>query len=1655
MTDVSFLGLVAERLAAAPESSGVRCGGALTSWSEIDAWAWSVAARLRAEGLGRGDIVPVVTTRSAGLVAAWLGVLRAGAAYLPVDIDLPAGRVAFLGEDSAARTVLVNAGGLVTARGLGADVTPIDVDRLRGIAAEPFDTALTGADAGCVLYTSGSTGRPKGVLVDHDALLHSALRWAWFDQLTPADSLLCSVSVAFDAATMVIGTALITAARLTLATDAQRRDPALLGPDLADVDLATMTPSALKAAVAGLAPGTATRLRSVSCGGELLTRELAAEFRDRLGCAVHNVWGVAEVPATTTTGLVDPEAPGEPGIGVPLPGTRVYVLDADLEPVPDGAPGELFIAGAGVGTGYLGRPALSAARFLPDPWADVPGARMYRTGDRGLRRADGELVYLGRDDHQVKIRGNRVETGEIRTLLERCPGVRAAAVVLEGPDRLVGYLEAEPGTPPARADVLAELRRWLPAAVLPSALWLVEALPLNTNGKVDLRALRELPDTARRPLPGGDEPAGGREEGLERAAALFLEHLPEPPPRPGLAPDADFFMLGGASMGAARLVTAASRERGAELPLRDFLADPTPAGLARLLTAPAGSARSVAGAAEGGPHPANPVQRRLWFLNQVPQLRTAYLVPCVLAVRGPGLDRGLLADALQHVLDRHPLLRARFTLDAEGGEVTYTTGRPGPVVTRLDLTAAGPEAARRVRERTEDLCRTPFDLGAEAPVRAEVIGTDDGAVVVLCAHHIAVDAQSLRVLTTELGAVYRARVKGSAPGLPAPAPHTHPAAADTPEAVRTATERLRGAPVDVLLPHDRPRGPVQDTAGATCPVPLDGVRPGLLRELARSEGVTPFMVAATVLAVALGRRSGQRDFLFATPWGGRDSAAADQVSMLVNTVVVRVDTRGAGSWRELLRRVRAASLAAFRDADVPFDALASALHPGRDLSRPPLTPVQISVGEGEPAAPALGPGLSCSWLPSGHRHTKYELTLDLQDRQDGPILALDYASALFDAATVRGVADDLRDCLTELERAADGPLWHGDAVAVTGRAPHAPLSLVTGPLPGPPEDTAVVHQGVRVPRGTLDAWAWSIAARLRARGIGAGDVVPVVVSRGPLALAAWLGVLRAGAAYCPVAVDQPASRLAFLIEDTAARAAVVDGTGALALGACGAGVPLVPADGPGGADARTEPVQVTPDDLAYVLYTSGTTGRPKGVRVTHGNLAAYLSGLHAVHPELASRRTLLATPMDTDFAVTVLHGALATGGGVVIADQRQALDGAALARLLREHRVEVVKFTPSHLGALLRTPLRDAIAGLRAIVLGGEAVPASLARELAALRDPDTLVLNHYGPTETTVGVLTHRIGPDEYEAPPVGRPLPGVTAVILDEEHRPVPAGATGILWIGGPQVTAGYLNRPDTTREAFRTDPSGERRYRTGDLAFADADGRIHLRGRADDQVKVRGFRVEPGELRHALLGLPGVRQAEVLGQDGELAAFVVLDGTLTDRAAVRERLGALLPAQLVPDHLLALDRIPVARTGKADRAALRALLGAGPAPRTVPEAGPADAGGSLVEQVRQAWQDLLRVPEVPLDQAFFEAGGSSLLLIRLLERLRALTARPLEVGDLFRHATVRSQAALLRGPSTPPATVPAQATPGGGGGDRSRLAARRRRTTPQRTSNRKASE
>ncbi|NUP20927.1 MAG: amino acid adenylation domain-containing protein, partial [Streptomyces sp.] len=681
-----LLDLVVAQLATAPATAGVTCGGRFTPYSRIDARAREVAEALRGVGVGRGDIVPVASGRGAAMVAGWLGVLRAGAAYLPIDIDLPDERVAYLAADSKARVALVDASpGAPTAAFdssvtvLSIDDLPIPVPSLAVPSVGPEPAANTGSagtsaagpersesDPACVLYTSGSTGRPKGVVIDHGTLLQAALRWCWLFPFERGDRILSAASVSFDAGNADVAAALVSGADLLLATDAQRRDPALLAPLLtAEPGLSALfgTPSAVHAALADVAPGTG-RVRHVVMGGEVLTGSRVREARAKLGCRVTNVWGVTEVPAITTTHTADPDTDPElPGIGTPVPNTRVYLLGPNLEPVPDGAVGELYIAGAGVAAGYFGSPSLTARRFLPDPWSEIPGARMFATRDLAVLRPDGGLEYRGRADQQVKVNGNRVELGEVQALLEAVPGVCSAAVLADREadrDQLVGYVEVDESAPPTAGQVRAALRRWLPAAVVPTSVRVVATMPRSAHGKLDVAALRSAPwqELATAAGENGPDPAD-RSADHDLSVRLFARALGRDEESADFAPDADFFALGGTSMAAARMITEAQTPDRPALALRDFLADPTVGGLAKALAAavspspqaespqaaspetaspetaspeatasgpaasgPASSlaAPSAAGHSDGADDtfPADSAQRRLWILNQVP-----------------------------------------------------------------------------------------------------------------------------------------------------------------------------------------------------------------------------------------------------------------------------------------------------------------------------------------------------------------------------------------------------------------------------------------------------------------------------------------------------------------------------------------------------------------------------------------------------------------------------------------------------------------------------------------------------------------------------------------------------------------------------------------------------------------------------------------------------------------------------------------------------------------------------------------------------------------------------------------------------------------------------------------------------------------------------
>ncbi|WP_027945624.1 non-ribosomal peptide synthetase [Amycolatopsis taiwanensis] len=1006
----TILDVLAERIAQAePGACAVSCGADRTSWAELDGWSWAIAARARELD---ATFIPVLAARGGAFLAGWIGVLRAGAAYVPLSLDTPPHRMEYILDEVGATTVLADGVGAEILAGFGGRYEVLRIDELRDVRV-PAEPVPVDADAPVtVLYTSGTTGRPKGAVLKHRGLLNTVLWWAGEVDLTPSDRVLCSWTTQFDAASFDIFRTLAAGAELVLADDVARRDPRALlrllrGPGAPNV---TSTTPALLRAMLDVDPSQdPTGVRAISVGGEALTQRLVVECKRRWGAPVHNIYGPTEISCLSTGAWIDPEEE-RPPIGPPIPNMRAYVLGRHGEELPSGAPGELYLAGDGVGLGYLADSEHTDRVFVPDILPDRPGDKMYRTGDRVRIREDGQLDFLGRFDGYVKIMGNRIDPNDVRTLLEEQPSVRAAVVHPRGtPTRLIAHVVlSDVDRMPTREELLKPLLGWLPPPVLPAEVYVVESVPRNAHDKVDIRALLELPAI---PLPHADDDAGapGLDEDTRRAADLVAGVLSGVAPE-DLRADSNFFAVGGHSLLAVRLIAEAERRWGVSLRLREFLADPTLAGLGRLLAgAPSIPDTRVE---ELGRCPATSVQQRLWFLDRTRALRTSYLVPTVIEFTG-GVDAERLRLATAQVLARHPALRSRFELDHEQRRVFYRTDGPPPPVGLLDATAKG-LSADELASYLDERCWTPFDLDAELPTRAEIIADSGRVLLVLVSHHLVFDGWSRDVVFRELTVAYSSTVD-DLPDAVHPAELVGTNETDAGEMI----ERLRGAPTDVELPGRRARPAVQAYTGAAHVITLGAGLTARLRAVTAELGCSAFVTAATLVAAALARRVTQRDFLFAFPWSGRDRAgSAHAVGMFVNTLVLRTDLRDNPTWRDALVRVREEAKACYRNADVPFEKLAEALHPDRDLSRPPLTPVYLGDFAGRATAPDLGEGITSRLLPLTRFPVKYELELTVTDLDDDLELAATYAAGLLDAATV---ADLLGGVVAAAEDLAANP----------------------------------------------------------------------------------------------------------------------------------------------------------------------------------------------------------------------------------------------------------------------------------------------------------------------------------------------------------------------------------------------------------------------------------------------------------------------------------------------------------------------------------------------------------------------------------------------------------------------------------------------------------
>ncbi|MFL6137215.1 MAG: amino acid adenylation domain-containing protein [Frankiaceae bacterium] len=1604
--------LVAERAVAHPDAVALVDAGRQVSYAELDVAANRLAHVLLADGVRPGEVVGVLVDRDARLVVAVLAVLKAGAAYSLLDPRFPAERVAALLSAADARLLLTDPAHAEAAHAAAPPTTRIldihaDVSGCPGTAPS---VAVDPAEAACVMFTSGSTGRPKGVLTPHRAVVAS-LHGQDFVAGAGRAWLQCS-PVSWDAFALELFGPLLAGGSCVL-HPGHDIDPAVIAALVAAYRVDTLHASAsLLNHLVDTHPDTFSGLRQVLTGGEAasaahLGRLLTAQPR----LVVVNGYSPVENTIFALTHRVTADECTQTGrpipVGRPLPGKGVLVLDERLRPLPVGAVGEVYMTGAGLAHGYLGQPALTAQRFVANPYGP-PGTRLYRTGDLARWGSDGALTLTGRTDEQVKIRGFRIEPAEVTAALTTHTAVRTGAVVVRtdgaGETSLVAYVVPEPGATLTTAALREHAVARLPQHLRPSAYVLLDALPLTATGKLDRAA---LPAPTREEPNGDGAPRTAREEIL---CALFAEVLRLPADRVGR--DDDFFHLGGHSLLAARLAARARVALGAELGIGELFDSPTPASLARLLQGRAPARPALVATSRPDRVPLSAAQARMWFLGELDGWTDAYHVVRTIGLDAPA-DPAALTAAIHDVVDRHESLRTVIRVeDAQPWQHVLPPAdhRPGLVV---DLPA----------DDASELATRPFDLATDPPIRAGLVPATDGAGVgrlMLVLHHVAADGWSMPVLLDDLATAYQARLDGRAPDwAPLPVQYADYTlwqadllgdASDPASLAATQlthwTEALAGAPATLDLPTDRVPGATATFRADLVAVRLPRKVLADLSALAAARGATLFMVIHAALAALLTRLGAGEDIVIGTPVAGRGDAALDElVGFFVNTLVLRTDTSGDPAFAELLARVRAVDLAAFDHADLPFDHLVERLNPARSLSRHPLFQVMLTVQtEPEPTL-HLGPVFG-TVEPVPNPTAKFDLNVGLIADGDGLHGSLEYDTDVFDRVTVQRFAARLGRLLEAVAADVERPIgdidllepdeltavstgWAGATTGVPTGCVHERFAAQAAATP---HATAVIGAGESLSYARLLTRANRLAHRLVAAGVRPGDVVAVHVDRDVHLATAVLGALTAGAAYTMLDPTFPAERLATIVGLSSARLVVGDpvpGRSGLCV--------LHPAPGPtddAAGDAEPPAVLVTGADAACVMFTSGSTGTPKGVLTPHRALLATLVG--QTYAGFGPGEVWLQTaPVSWDAFATQLLGPLLHGGACALYPGHH-LDPAGIARLVIDRQVTVLDASASLFNYLLDEH-PEVFAAVRRAMTGGE--PASMPHVARALRShPHVALVNGYGPAESTGFTTCHDITAADETAPsvPVGRPLPGKRCHVLDERLRPVPVGVVGEVYVSGHGLAYGYLGQPAQTASRFVANPYGPPGtcfYRTGDLARWRSDGTLALVGRADEQVKIRGYRIEPGEVSATIATHPAVRQCAVMARsdtaiarpDGAsemaLVAYVVPEpGTTPTTAALREHAMARLPQHLRPSVYVLLDAFPLTRTGKLDRAAL-------PGPMVTVRTGTADTAPRTREETAlcELFGEVLGVTEVGRDDGFFDLGGHSLLAARLLARIR----------------------------------------------------------------------
>jgi amino acid adenylation domain-containing protein len=1640
--------LFAEQAARTPDAEAVMWAGGRLSYSQLDGLANRLAQRLRRLGTGPDAPVGLYLNRGPQMVVSVLAILKAGGAYLPLDLRHPPDRIAHILTES--RAPLIIAEPELAPRLPASDAVVLFADAVEdGDCAVLAPEDLSGPqNLAYVLYTSGSTGKPKGVAMPHRPLVN-LIGWvnATFER-RPGRRIVQLAPISFDPSFQEIFSALLAGDTVCLLHDDLRFDPPglrslLKGARIDDLFVPQTTLDGLAEAHAAEG-GPPPPLRHVLQGGEplRLTPAVRRMFRDMPGARLHNVYGPTETHVVTWDSLpADPaEWPAASNIGRPIWNTRAYVLDAEMSPVPIGAAGELYIAGDCLARGYLNRPALTAERFTPSPFG--VGERLYRTGDLVRWRADGKLDFIGRTDHQVKVRGLRIELGEIESVLLASPAVaQAVAVVREdtpGDKRLVAYVTGVDGAAPDAGELRARLVAALPDYMTPLVVAL-DAFTLTANGKIDRLAL---------PAPDLDSTSRGDAAPRDGVEQLLAEIWCEVLRRPSVGVQSNFFELGGHSLSAARVAARMRDVFNLDIPVRALFEHQTIAALGVYLQrADPAERRPMTPRADRARAALSFSQERLLFVERLGGVGPAFNLPITLRLDGP-LDRRALEQALAALVERHESLRTRFdTSGAEAVQVIDPLG--GAALSFVDLTQVPADARMAACDhQVAEHVHGPFDLASGPLFRARLLRLAPADhVLSLVAHHIVLDGWSTGILMRELGSLYQAARQGRAAHLkPLPCQY-----GDFAEWQRRCVsgdrlerqlaywrEKLADAPPALELPIDRPRGRRQDYAGAGLEFRLPGeVTDGLLA-LARREGATLFMVLLAAWQALLARWSGQWDFVVGSPVAGRDAPEAEAiVGLCMNVAPLRAELGGEPTFREAIARTKEITLDAFANQDAPFEQLVQALRPPRDQARSPVFQVLFALQNTPPAEWDIE-DLKARPHPTSLNASKYDLSLYVREHAGGLAAYLEYATALFDRVSIErlaarferllramvadptlGVAD--WPWLDETERTQLAQLGVGERVVRDAET--TVHGLIARQASGAPEAAAVICGARTVSFGALEARANRVAQELVRRGVRRGAVVGVCMERSPEQVAALLGVLKADAAYLPLDPSLPAERLRRMADG--ARAAMVIVGADVEDPLDGPRVWRLPSELPEAeASLAAPPGAATGADLAYVIYTSGSSGEPKGVMGVHAACVnRILSQAHITPAPDTGVYAQKGSPGFVDSLFEVLIP-LAHGRPVVIVPASKARNPAKLLGALSDAGVSRLVSVPTLAGAvdIDKTPPAHR-PRLQSWVLSGEALAAPLANGLSQAF-PGCRVVNLYGSTEVTADATAYVVAGDEVGMAPIGRPIPNMQVYVLDEAFEPVPVGVEGELFVAGVGLTRGYVDQPALSAERYLPNPfgaPGARMFRTGDRARWRNDGQLEYLGRRDGQLKLRGLRIEPGEIEAALEAHPEVAAAAVVARDDaqgrhRLAAFIEARGAAPAVSELRSHLRRTLPDYMIPSVIVTLAALPRTSTGKLDRRALPTPAGA---PQCVEDV-PATPMEALVAGV---WRGVLELAEVGVTDDFFEVGGHSLAVMRVIAQVFELTGLELPLQVAVETPTVRDMARWLdeAGPAAPPATAP----------------------------------